>query len=282
VEPLGQSLDIDLQADPVDPAGAAPLPPRSGWQEFLRSWVPAILAVLVIRSVLVEPFQIPSGSMVPTLAIGDFILVSKLNYGLRVPFTGIEVLDLGEPKRGDVVVFSHPPSQSKDPWCTVKRIPTMLTFGYVEGPRECSVDYIKRIVGLPGDTIEVHDSVLHVNGEPMVRSPDGSVPYTDGDCQTREHQQFNEDLEGVEHPVLQSVAYLNRVQDYGPLVVPADSYFMMGDNRDNSSDSRFWGVVPRDYIRGKALFVWFSIDGCTGNVPGIGSIRWSRLGEAVK
>lgn len=280
---LADGLDIDLRSDLErgPPDDRSPGRRRLDYiLDVLRSWVPAILIVLVIRSILVEPFQIPSGSMVPTLAIGDFILVSKYTYGLRVPFTDIEMLPLGEPERGDIVVFIYPPSQTDDPLCSLKRIPRFLSGDRIAGPDQCSIDYIKRIVGLPGDEIEVRDSVVYVNGVEATRVRDGSYAYVDQVCRTEDMQIYDEDLLGVTHPVLQSSSFVRRMQDYGPVKVPEGNYFAMGDNRDNSADSRIWGFVPRENIRGKAMFVWLSFDGCAG-VPGLGSPRLDRIGTAL-
>ncbi|MFZ5482051.1 MAG: signal peptidase I [Myxococcota bacterium] len=258
-----------------DRAPGAPLPrfepPTPAWRkvvdwvvEVVRSWGPALLIVLVIRSILIEPFQIPSGSMVPTLAIGDFILVSKVTYGLRVPFTNVEIAPLGEPERGDVVVFVYPPTQDTE-----------------------RLDYIKRIVGLPGDTIEVRDDVLFVNGAEQARTLETSTTYVDQYCRPEEMRQFAEALDGAPHPVLQSTSYARRMADYGPRTVPDGHYFVMGDNRDNSADSRVWGFVPRENVRGKAMFVWLSIDGCEAwtwwnPLTWPRAIRWSRLGDGIR
>lgn len=283
-------LNIDLRSDvSKGPPGPPPsvLHRVGAWiWELVRSWGPALLVVFVIRSILVEPFQIPSGSMVPTLAIGDFILVSKFSYGLRVPFTGVEILPLAEPARGDIVVFIHPPTQSKDPWCWAKRLgPRALDFvtrGRYHGPDPCDIDYIKRTVGLPGDTIEVRKDVLYVNGVEQPRSFETEYSYQDTSCRPDQMRQYEEVLDGHPHPVLQSTSYARSTADFGPETVPEGHYFMMGDNRDNSADSRFWGFVPRENIRGKALFVWFSFDACQGNIRGLGSIRWDRIGEGLK
>jgi signal peptidase I len=288
------ALDIDLRGD----IEKAPPPPPGGFLhslgEIVKGWGPPILLVLVIRSILFEPFQIPSGSMIPTLQIGDFILVSKFGYGLRVPFTDVEVVPLGEPERGDVVVFIQPPSVSPDKWCWVKRIPRAITFDMIPalpGPDPCSTDFIKRIVGLPGDTIEVKDNILFVNGQKMERTPAGDYTYPDPShrsyrdpslrCEEVKSRMYTENLGGVEHPVLQSTDYVQRVSDYGPTPVPEGEYFMMGDNRDNSQDSRFWGMVPRKLIRGKAMFVWLSFDPCEGGVNGLGSVRTDRIGHGL-
>ena len=259
---LGEGLDIDLRSDQPEPPGP-PKPPvaRAGewvW-DLIKSWGPALLIVLVIRSILIEPFQIPSGSMVPTLAIGDFILVSKFSYGLRVPFTDIEVVPLGEPERGDIVVFLYPPDLE----------------------RGVNTDYIKRIVGMPGDTVEVRDDVVFINGVEQTRTFTESYAYTDQTCHSEDMRLFTEHLGDVTHPVLQSTSYARRMADWGPREVPADEYFVMGDNRDNSADSRVWGFVPRENVRGKALFVWLSFNACEGRIRALGSIRWDRIGTGL-
>ena len=277
-------LDIDLQ-QPVDevPERQGPLWKRLGpwlWEQ-LTAWGPPILIVLVIRSVLFEPFQIPSGSMVPTLAIGDFILVSKFAYGLRVAFTNIEVLPLAEPKRGEIIVFIYPPSQSTDPWCPVKGFPHSATLGLLPGP-ECGIDYIKRIVGEPGDTIEVRDNVVWINGKEQLRSFTKDYTYVDNTCRAEPMKEFEEGLEGQPHPVLQSQGFMaGGISNFGPVTVPADHYFVMGDNRDNSADSRVWGFVPRENVRGKAELVWLSFNNCEGTIRGLGKLRTERIGSML-
>lgn len=283
---MANGLDINLRSDLHEAPPDARSPLQRRWDdvvELIRSWGPAILIVFTIRSVLVEPFQIPSGSMVPTLAIGDFIVVSKFTYGLRVPFTDIEILPLGEPERGDIIVFTHPPpNQDHDPWCWAKRLPRALSFDSLPGPERCSEDYIKRLVGLPGDTIELRDHVLYINGVEQARTRNGSYDYVNEGCSGEDMWSYEEDLSGVEHTVLQAASRFGSMSDYGPITVPPGNYFMMGDNRDNSSDSRFWGFVPRSYIRGKAKYVWASFDGCNGNIPGLGSVRFNRIGTALR
>ncbi len=280
---MTDGLDIDLRKD----AGEHKPDDRPGWKralawiwDLVQSWGPAILIVLVIRSILIEPFQIPSGSMVPTLAIGDFIVVSKLAYGLRVPFTDIEVIPRGEPERGDIVVFIHPPTVNDDPMCPVKRARHFLTFGAM--PQEaCTTDYIKRVVGLPGDTIEVRDDIVYVNGKEQPRTFQEGYSYTDQFCRQDDMRLFEEVLDGKPHPVLQSTSYAQRMADFGPKTVPEGEYFMMGDNRDNSADSRVWGFVPRDYIKGKAVFVWLSLDNCDGPQSGALKVRLDRIGTVL-
>ena len=284
---MSDGLDLNLQA--TDGAEK----PRRGWMmEMLSSWGPPLLIVLLLRSIVAEPFQIPSGSMVPTLAIGDFILVSKFSYGLHLPFWGLrfvglgvpfsdqwlfqfdeplrmpawyrdfEILSLDEPARGDIMVFVYPPTQNSNP-----------------------TDYIKRLVGLPGDTVEVRDDVVYVNGMEQPRVPTGSFSYSDPspgrNCRSEEMKMFTEQLGDRAHSVLQTTSYAGRVADWGPKQVPADQYFMMGDNRDNSADSRFWGFVPRDNVRGKAILVWLSFDRCSSSVTPLGQPRFDRIGTML-
>ncbi|MFZ5482052.1 MAG: signal peptidase I [Myxococcota bacterium] len=258
--------------------------PPSRWGGLSTAAI-ALLIFFVIKSIVVEPFQIPSGSMVPTLAIGDFIFASKFSWGLRIPFTDVEVLPLGEPERGQIGVFVYPPTQSKDPLCGVKTFPmrtvSFLTLGAVAGPEECGVDYIKRIVGLPGDTIELRDDVLWLNGVEQPRREVGAVEYVDQTCRSQRMVEYEEVLDGKPHPVLQSAYGQGPLADFGPTVVPEGHYFVMGDNRDNSADSRVWGFVPRENMRGKATMVWLSFDMCEGDIRALGSIRWGRIGAGL-
>ena len=194
----------------------------SWWADFSRSMFPVLAVVLVVRSFLVEPFQIPSGSMLPTLQIGDFILVSKYHYGLRLPVLNAKVIAVNDPARGDVVVFKYP----KDP----------------------SVNYIKRVVGLPGDVIRYQDKIVYVNGEPQMQVLVAKLP-------PRQPQTllYNEKLGEVAHEIYNDVQAPNRI---GEWTVPEGHYFVMGDNRDNSNDSRYWGFVPDEMLVGKAFAVW--------------------------
>jgi len=226
-------------------AARTPQAAQPWWVEYSISFFPVILIVFVLRSFLVEPFKIPSGSMIPTLLVGDFILVNKFAYGIRLPIVNKKIVDIGNPQRGDVMVFRYP----VDP----------------------SLDYIKRVVGLPGDRIEYQNKRLAINGSP--------VPETQiDDYLSRERMQFSqrfvENLGGVEHQILiddQAPAYVaQRFQfpysgncQYNSLgfacTVPPGHYFMMGDNRDSSSDSRVWGFVPDENIVGKAFFIWLNL-----------------------
>ena len=199
-----------------------------------------IAAVFLLRSFLVEPFRIPSGSMIPTLRVGDFILVNRFAYGLRCPIGDCKLLALGEPKRGDVVVFRYPVD-----------------------PRQ---DFIKRVVGLPGDTVRYVNKQLTINGELAPQETLGRF----GD---RLDIEFIETLSGVPHHMLTNAD--RPTQDF-EFTVPEGQYFMMGDNRDGSSDSRFWGTVPAAYLKGRAFFVWMSWDSEAMRPV------WSRIGHSIQ
>jgi signal peptidase I len=224
--------------------------------EYARSFFPIILAVLVLRSFLVEPFRIPSGSMMPTLLVGDFILVNKFSYGLRLPVINKKVIELGEPERGDVVVFKY--------------------------PRDPSVDYIKRVVGLPGDTVAYRNKTLFINGEAQPQTPIGIYTGIGSGARETGSLELLENLTGVEHHILINP----RVPDFGfgcqvlangPVTVPEGYYFAMGDNRDNSNDSRCWGFVPEQNLVGKAFGIWMSWD---TNRPGF-PVAWERLWNGI-
>jgi signal peptidase I len=180
--------------------------------------------VLVLRSFLVEPFQIPSTSMVPTLEVGDYILVNKFEYGLRLPVLKTKVLDVGEPRRGDVVVF-FPPGKN--------------------------AYFIKRLIGMPGDHIQYRHKVLTINGKRVDQTLIAELPPLQPTLELA-----SERLGDVEHLIHKQMGSYNQLADYVDVVVQPGHYFMMGDNRDNSSDSRFWGQVPEENIVGKAFAVW--------------------------
>lgn len=209
----------------------APEQPTPAWIEYSGSFFPVLLLVFILRSFLFEPFQIPSGSMIPTLKVGDFILVNKFSYGIRLPILGTKVLPVDDPERGDVMVFS-PPGDDRY--------------------------FIKRVIGLPGDEIRVIDNQLFVNGEPAQQLPAEDVAPTDPRFDVK-----NEVLGEVVH-------HIQKKRIPGPLggrfsyVVPQGHYFMMGDNRDNSSDSRVWGPVPDKNIVGKAVLIWMHWESIAG------------------
>ena len=214
--------------------------------EYCKSFFPVILAVLLLRSFLVEPFRIPSGSMMPTLLVGDFILVNKFSYGIRLPVLDSKVVEIGEPERGDVMVFRYP----KDP----------------------SVDYIKRVVGLPGDKIGYYNKVLYVNGEPAGQVPAGVYVGTGSGVSMSGASERREQLGEVQHDIL----VMPRTPGLeGQYIVGEDEYFVMGDNRDNSNDSRYWGTVPEENLVGKAFRIWMNWDGANKGV------EWDRIGMKI-
>lgn len=214
------------------------------YTEYSRSFFPVLLAVLVLRSFVAEPFRIPSGSMMPTLLVGDFILVNKFAYGLRLPVLNTKFLGTGTPDRGDVVVFRF--------------------------PAHPDTDYIKRVVGLPGDRVSYYNKTVYVNGEPMVQELLG--PYEGAGGGEGRLLKLRERLGAVEHDIL---IMPGRPNVEGEYVVPAGHYFVLGDNRDNSNDSRFWGFVPEANLVGKAFMIWMNWD------FGRGSMRLSRIGTLI-
>ncbi|MDT4330908.1 signal peptidase I [Methylomonas sp. MED-D] len=199
--------------------------------EYARSFFPVVLIVLLLRSFLFEPFRIPSGSMMPTLLVGDFILVNKFTYGVRLPVINKKIIEMNEPKRGDIVVFRF--------------------------PKQPSVDYIKRVIGLPGDRIGYFEKVIYVNGQPIKQVSLGRYQGVGQGVGMSGAERLEEDLMGVEHSILISRG-VSTVQDV--FVVPEGHYFVMGDNRDNSNDSRYWGFVPEANLVGKAFFIWMNWD----------------------
>ncbi len=247
--------------------------PEPGTVDYARSFFPVALVVLLLRSFIFEPFRIPSDSMMPTLLDGDFIIVNKYAYGLRLPVLNKKVVAIGEPKRGDVVVFRYPPNPS--------------------------VNFIKRLVGLPGDHVEVRANRIYINGQPVESQP-AQERFNDG-CYVN-FVLSHERLGGHEHlamscpvtidrqPILSScnrravrgyvcgdddAPGMGRIADYDG-VVPPGQYFMMGDNRDNSDDSRGWGFVPEQNLVGRATRIWFNWDWGRSGGP-----MWSRIGSAI-
>ena len=226
------------------------------WVEYSGSFFPVIALVFFLRSFLYEPFKIPSSSMVPTLLIGDLILVNKYAYGIRLPVLNKKIIEVGEPQRGDVMVFKY--------------------------PKDMTMDYIKRVIGVPGDKITYENKRLTVNGKAVEYAP--MEDYLEEDS-LELRQQYTEALPNTTHRILmvkgqrafnpsQVDNFPNReacvyTDEAFTCTVPAGNYFMMGDNRDNSADSRYWGFVPDKNIVGKAFFVWLN----WGNLKRIGSIH---------
>ena len=205
---------VEISSQPKEPV----------FVEYAKSFFPVLLIVFLLRGFIVEPFRIPSGSMLPSLYIGDFILVNKFAYGVRVPVINKKIIETSEPERGDVVVFRY--------------------------PRDPNLDYIKRIIGLPGDHIAYYNKVLYVNSKPVARDFVGQYK---GPGQTFANE-YIEKLPNAEHDILLLPARPNNLQ--GEYIVPENMYFVMGDNRDNSNDSRVWGPVPEANLLGKAFMIW--------------------------
>jgi len=212
--------------------------------EYSRSFFPVFFIVLLLRSFLVEPFRIPSGSLEPTLLVGDFLAVNKFIYGLRLPVWEKKVISISHPKTGEIVVFRWPPNPK--------------------------FDYIKRVIGGPGDKITYHNKVLSVNG---VEATQTFVNYTTDESSGNTVAQYRENLNGVIHDIFRRAS--TPAVDF-EVTVPQNNYFVMGDNRDDSADSRFWGFVNDDYLRGRAFLIWMSWSSKTD------MIRWNRLGQFIK
>ena len=246
----------------------APGAPEPWWVEYPKSFFPVLLIVFLLRSFVAEPFKIPSSSMRPTLEVGDFILVNKFTYGIRLPVIEQKIIPLGDPQRGDVVVFRYPVNPSQD--------------------------FIKRVIGVGGDEVAYRDKRLTVNGKPWPVQSDGSYSYLEG-MRFETTQRFTETVD-TGHGEKQHELALNPAaapvyqQNVRPFPgrencdynehgftcrVPKGEYFMMGDNRDNSDDSRYWGFVPDDHIRGRAFFIWFNWDD-------ISNLAFKRVGTSIR
>ena len=208
--------------------------------EYAKSFFPVLLAVFIIRSFIVEPFKIPSGSMMPTLISGDFIAVNKFIYGLRLPVFNKNLIKISNPKRGDVIVFHYP----KDP----------------------SIDYIKRLIGLPGDEVLYENKQLFINGETINQEFYSEYIYSLSTSQLMKAKEYKEYLSSGEHGIL-----IHDIPDKNyKFNVPPGYYLTMGDNRDNSSDGRVWGFVPDEYLVGKAFGIWLNFS------------EPSRIGKSIK
>jgi signal peptidase I len=235
--------------------------------DYARSFFPVLVLILIFRSFIAEPFKIPSGSMMPTLLVGDFILVNKFSYGLRLPVLNNRVVDLGHPKRGDVVVFRYPGYQcERDGQLVRSGNPCYEPF--VPAPKQ---DYIKRVIGVPGDEITYRNKTIYVNGVEVAQTYLG--PYTGPSEPGRNMtgaQVKTEKLGETEHRMMTLPSNLGRE---GTWRVPEESYFVMGDNRDSSLDSRFWGFVPEANLVGRAFMVWMNWDN---------GIDFSRIGTVIK
>jgi signal peptidase I len=290
--PRARNVVADARAGRRAAARGAGGPPRNGARAagaassiggFVRTVAPTVLLFLVIRAFLIEAFRIPSGSMIPTLLVGDWLFVNKLVYGPHVPFTSASLPGYADPARGDVVVFESPyqadeAAEGRDPQPTL----------------------VKRLMGVPGDTVYMRDGLFHVNGVPQrqgyatAANPRGTPGSTPPDDQS--------ELFAWQAPYALAGSRFGAAparpthDNWGPLVVPPRRYLMLGDNRYCSKDSRYWGLVPRDNLRGRPLFVYFSYrpapdDGPQGPcdpdrsekpVPFVTDVRWGRVGHVIR
>lgn len=224
---------------------------KSFYKEWIEPFLIAAVAALIIRQFGVEAFKIPSGSMIPTLDIGDHLLVNKFVYGPRIPFTDIRIFTGKEPKRGEIIVFKYPEDEKKN--------------------------FIKRVVGLPGDKLEIKKGTLFINDRPVQVTELSVLEETGQDAGASYYGRprlLEEQLGVIKH----QIQYLRDQShyDFGPRLVPAESVFVMGDNRDNSQDSRFWGFVKFEKILGRALIIYWSWDGSDR------WIRWERIGTLIR
>ncbi len=223
------------------------------WIDLSRSLFPVFVIVLLLRSFLVEPFRIPSNSMMPSLLTGDFILVNKFSYGIRLPVLNNKVMEVSSPQRGDVIVFRYP-----------------------ENP---SIPFIKRVVGLPGDKITYHNTnkMLYINDEPVFKTKVGVYQGQGSGSGMTGTEKFIEHLPGADHDILVYQRNLFQQLSTQEITIPPGEYFVLGDNRDNSKDSRFWGTVPEENLIGKAFLIWMHWDN-NMNWP----INWGRLGMKIQ
>lgn len=235
----------------VDNRDAVKLP---WYVEYSRSFFPVLVIVFIIRSFIIQPYQVPTGSLEPTVLPGDFLAVNQFAYGLRLPIIHKKILNIGEPHRGDIAVFRY--------------------------PIEPKIDFVKRVIGIPGDHITYSNKTLYINGKEMNQSYIGTaVDIENGDTV----KNYYENLFGKVHEIYiepgindnMTAQFLQNGQIYTDVKVPEGHYFVMGDNRDNSADSRFWGLVAEEYLVGKAFMIWFSWDSRDREV------RWDRIGTSL-
>ena len=218
--------------------------------EYARSFFPVLLLVLVIRSFIVQPYRVPSSSLVPTVLPGDFIAVKQYEYGLRLPVLNTKIVNVSEPKHGQIFLFRYP----VDP----------------------NVTFVKRVIGVPGDHIQYKNKVLYINGVEAKQKLLESTHYIDENGVYFTVNRMEEDLDGVKHQIFVQPEG-GETQDID-VVVPPGHYFAMGDNRDDSGDSRSWGFVPEENLIGQAFWIFMSWD---TNANGLDKVRWKRIGTGL-
>jgi len=233
---------------------------KSKFREYIEAILIAILLALMIRAFVIQAFKIPSSSMVPTLVVGDHILVNKFIYGLKIPFTDNRFLIFRQPRRGDIIVFSFPENKEKEECTSISRnILARLEAALNSGNplylfKDNCRDFIKRVIGVGGDKIEIRDKRVYVNDIPL------NEPY-----------KIHKDSTILDSQVAPR-------DSFGPVIVPRNKFFVMGDNRDQSYDSRFWGFVDMEDIKGKAFIIYWSWNS-NGNL--LDKVRWSRIGNLI-
>ena len=228
--------------------------PLGFFWEWTKIFQVAVIVFLIVRTFLVEAFKIPSGSMEHTLLVGDFLLVNKLVYGAEVPFTHQRLPKIRAPQRGDVIVFDY--------------------------PRDLSKNFVKRLVGMPGDTLEMRDGVLFRGGR---RVTEEYVEHSDQDYDSPEDDFYWQREYLVRSASAAETAYHPSRNTWGPLVVPEKNYFVLGDNRDNSLDSRYWGFVADSLVTGRPLVIYYSYAPDTvDRFAWLKHVRWNRLGEMIR
>lgn len=219
--------------------------------EYSRAFFPVLLLVFCIRSFLVQPYRVPSGSLEPTVIPGDLILVNQFDYGIRFPIWNKKIITIDEPKRGQIALLPYPVDHA--------------------------ITFVKRVIGLPGDHISYINKVLYINGKKQPQKFMGDVTQLDDYGQLVTYQKYQENLNGMTHDIF--VRPNAPANNFYNLVVPPNDYFMMGDNRDDSDDSRYWGFVPENTLIGRALFVWMSWNSDAPHLYDY--IRWDRIGNKL-
>lgn len=219
--------------------------------EYSRAFFPVLLAVFLIRSFVAQPYRVPTGSLEPTVMPGDFIFVNQYDYGLRFPVWNKKIVSIGEPQTGQIALFYYPVDHR--------------------------FNFVKRVIGVPGDKISYIDKVLYINGKKQPQQYLGEVTRFNDFGQLVTYQKYEENLNGVKHNILVIASY--PAINFYNLAVPKGEYFMMGDNRDESDDSRFWGFVPEHDFIGRALFVWMNLDSHATRV--LDYIGWKRIGTKL-